>query len=153
MPIPIRPRSQQPEKNTYLDYSFLANHMPAQKKVVTASDKDAEALMKIWLNAEQANGQYKITSSVELSSREIMRLKSQGFVTGSSSQVEFTDRGKKVITVMALGEGNNFQANRTDKSYIEILASMDHRGKSGYRTPKFAANNSNSLRVNNDPKE
>jgi hypothetical protein len=109
--------------------------------------------MKIWLNADKSDNKYRITSNVELSSREIMRLKTHGFVTGNSDQVEFTDRGKKVITVMALGEGNHFQENRKEKSYIEILASMDKRGKQGYRTPKFAANNSNNLRIGDDLQE
>jgi len=149
MPVPIRPKTQLQESAQYLDYSFLANHMPieSKKKVVTASDQDANALMKIWMNAEKSNNKYQITSKLELSAREIMRLKANGFVVGNPNEVEFTDRGKKIITVMALGENNNFQNGKVDKSYKEILASMDKRGKDGYRIPKFASTNSNNIRL------
>lgn len=146
MPIPIRPRRQEPEKTTYLDYSFLANHVPAPKKVITASNNDAKALMEIWTKAEKSDGKFSL-ANVGLSSREIMRLKTNGLVTGSSDKVELTEQGRKIITVMALGEGNNFQMNSKEKNYKEILASMDHRGKAGYRTPKFASSNSNTLRI------
>ena len=54
-----------------------------------------------------------------------------------------------VITTMSLGEQSQFEKKRQNKSYTEILASMDKRGKKGYRSaskdPKFSTNNSNRL--------
>ena len=60
--------------------------------------------------------------------------------------LEITKRGKTIITTMALGEPNKFETSKQQKSYTEILASMDKRGKKGYRTPKYAASNSLNLR-------
>jgi len=147
MPIPIKPINESQENNMYLDYSFLANQVVKnEKKVVTASNNDADLLMKIWLDAKNENNKYKISSDLGLTSRDIMRLKTYGLVKGSSNEeVEITERGKRVITVMALGEGNKFEKGKSDKNYLEILASMDKRGKDGYRLPKFCSNNSNNI--------
>jgi len=153
MPVPIRPmNSHSPEEsNMFVDYSFLLQQKPkTNKKQVVASNNDADILMRIWLEAETKNEDFVISSTLGLSSRDISRLKSYGLITGGSDSVQITDRGRKVITVMALGEGNKFEKGRSEKSYKEILASMDHRGKSGYRIPKFCSNNSNSLNISDD---
>jgi hypothetical protein len=143
------------ENNMFVDYSFLLQQKPQanSKKKVTASNNDADMLMRIWLEAETKNEDFVISSTLGLSTRDISRLKSYGLITGGSDSVQITDRGRKVITVMALGEGNKFEKGRSEKSYKEILASMDHRGKSGYRIPKFCANNSNSLNISDDNKK
>jgi hypothetical protein len=143
------------ENNMFVDYSFLLQQKPQanSKKKVTASNNDADMLMRIWLEAETKNEDFVISSTLGLSSRDISRLKSYGLITGGSDSVQITARGRKVITVMALGEGNKFEKGRSEKSYKEILASMDHRGKSGYRIPKFCANNSNSLNISDDNKK
>jgi hypothetical protein len=141
------------EKNTFLDYSFLAQQIPQinnNKKTVTASNNDATILMKIWLEAESRNDNYVISADLGLSSRDIMRLKTYGLITGGSSEVKITDRGRKVITVMALGEGNKFEKGKKNKDYLEILASMDKRGKEGYRIPKFCSSSSNNLDISDD---
>jgi serine protease inhibitor len=78
---------------------------------------------------------------------DIIRLKSRGLITGGVNEVNFTKRGKIVITTMSLSEPNKFQTNATEKSYKEILASMDKKNKKGYRIPKFATNNSNNIRL------
>jgi len=150
MPIPIRPMQGPPEENNqFIDYSFLAKQViNNEKKKVTASNKDADLLMKIWLEAENKNDQFVISSDLGLSSRDIARLKTYGLVTGGSDGVKITERGKKVITVMALGEGNKLEKGKSEKSYLEIMASMDKRGKDGYRIPKFCSNTSNNLNVN-----
>jgi len=153
MPLPIAPigpgRGSPQESNLFVDYSFLAQKVvESDKKKVTASNKDADLLMKIWLEAESRNGNLLVSSRLGITSRDVMRLKTFGLVTGSSDELQLTERGKKVITVMALGESNNFEKGKSDKSYLEILASMDKRGKDGYRIPKFCSNNSNSLNIN-----
>lgn len=155
MPIPIRPmQGQQEDSNKYVDYSFLAKQVIRNdKKKVTASNKDADILMKIWLSGKDNNDKYLISSDLGLDSRDIMRLKTYGLVTGDGNEVRFTERGKKVITVMALGEGNKFEKSRSDKNYLEILASMDKRGKNGYRIPKFCSNTSNNINVKDAFKE
>ena len=158
MPLPIAsigPGNGSPQENSlYVDYSFLAKKViESDRKKVTASNKDADLLMKIWLEAESNNGKFLVSSGLGITSSDVMRLKTFGLVTGSSEEVQLTERGKKVITVMALGEGNNFEKGKSDKSYLEILASMDKRGKEGYRIPKFCSNTSNSLNVNNASKK
>ena len=70
-----------------------------------------------------------------------------GFLTGGVDEVKLTRSGKIVITTMALGEVNSFAKAKQQKSYTEILASMDKRGKKGYRIPKYAANTSNNLKL------
>lgn len=147
MPVPIKLiRDEKIENNNSIDYSFLVSQ-PTPKKVF-ASNKDASLLFELWSKGEKIDSEtYKIGSSVE--SKDFMRLKSLGFVTGNLSGLQFTNKGKMVITTMSLGESNQFADKRSNKSYTEILASMDKRGKKGFRTasvdPKFSTNNSNSL--------
>lgn len=150
MPIPIRPINSPDDKNQYVDYSFLTNQIPKienNRMQVTASNQDADLLMKIWLKAQSQDNKFIVSNDLNISSKELTRLKTYGLITGTSNEIEITARGKKVITVMALGEGNKFENGRTEKNYKEILANMDIRGKSGYRIPKFCANTSNNLNV------
>jgi len=156
MPIPIRPMQDPQENNRFVDYSFLAQEViksDEKRKKITASNKDAEILMRIWLEAENNDDKFVISSDMGLSNRDIMRLKTYGLVSGDSSEVRITERGRQVITVMALGEGNKFEKGKSDKSYLEIMASMDKRGKEGYRIPKFCSNTSNNLNVKDADQE
>jgi hypothetical protein len=153
MPIPIKPVSEQNNEKysgmeLQLDYSFLAS-IPdikaiTDKKIVTASDSDAKTLMEIWETAEKDGDFFKISNKMDVSYRDIMRLKTNGLLIGTNERVQLTDRAKIVIRTMVLGENNNFLKNQKQKSYTEIMASMDKRGKKGYRItssiPKFASN-------------
>jgi len=169
MPIPIKPISEQNGEKYggigfQMDYSILLNKIPeiksiSDKKIVTASDNDAKILMDIWTNAEKKNESYKISSKMNVSYRDVMRLRTNGLLTGTNEEVQLTDRAKSVIRTMVLGENNNFLKNKKQKSYTEIMASMDKRGKKGYRiardknnedAPKFS---SNSLIKTTKPKE
>jgi hypothetical protein len=145
MPTPIRAIK---DDNPVIDYSFLFNHQPQSKnsKTVYASNKDAELLFNIWTKGErQDEDTYKISS--EFNNQDIIRLKTNGFVTGGQDVIKLTRKGKIVITTMALAEPNKFETARQRKNYSEILASMDKRNKPGYRIPKYAANNSNLLNL------
>jgi hypothetical protein len=158
MPLPIAPigpgNGHPQENNMFVDYSFLAQKVVENDKIkVTASNKDADILMKIWLEAERKGGKFAVSSDLGLSSRDITRLKTYGLIAGDSESLEITARGKKVITVMALGEGNKFEKGRKEKNYLEIMASMDKRGKDGYRIPKFCSSTSNNLNVQNVSKK
>jgi len=150
MPVPIMPIPD--NRNDFrgsIDYSFLFNQPSSSKKKVIASDKDAKILFDLWTKGKKGN--YKdeiiVDSSLDISSRDIMRLKTKGFLTGGTKEVKFTNRGKTVISTMALGEVNRFEKKKQDKSYTEILASMDKRGKKGYRVPKYASNTSNNINL------
>lgn len=135
MPIPINPSNS--ESKYQFDISFL---IPKEdnKKVVTASDKEATLLMKIWASGKRI-GEYKFSlSDSVISQREFVTLKSSGLLTGDMANCELTNRAKKVITVMSLGENNSFLKKRVEKSYSEILASANKRTKTGYRIPKTA---------------
>lgn len=172
MSIPIKPND---ENNKYsamdfkVDYSFLAKSLPekSSKKIVTASDSDAKTLMEIWEKAEKDGAYFKISSKIDVSYRDIMRLKTNGLLTGTNDRVQLTERAKQVIKTMVLGENNAFLKSQKQKSYTEIMASMDKRGKKGYRiadkenneteekrpegkTPKFS---SNGLIITTKPKE
>jgi len=153
MPIPIKPiNDPQRDDKAMSDYSFLMNLEPAaspKKKTVNASNKDASLLFNLWAASEGANSEtsIKITEDMGISSRELMRLKTMGFLTGSSSEVKFTSKGKIVITTMALGETNKFKQAREEKSYTEILASMNKRGKKGYRSAQYSPCTSNCLNL------
>jgi len=155
MPIPIKPISEQSkytETNFQVDYSMLINIVPdikavSDKKIITASDSDAKNLMEIWEKAEkESDGSFKINKDIKVSYRDIMRLKTNGLLIGTNENVKFTDKAKTVIRTMVLGENNNFLKNQKQKSYTEIMASMDKRGKKGYRLtsltsgPRFASN-------------
>lgn len=152
MPVPIKPiedRERRDYKQT-IDYSFLATLTPQPaktSKTVVASNKDASLLYELWSMAEKGNkeGTYKIDSSIN--SKDIMRLKTRGFLTGNSEEVKFTKKGRMIVTTMALSEPNNFAKEKKQKKYTEILAYNDKRGKKGYRLPKYATDNSNNLRL------
>lgn len=134
MPLPINPSNS--ESKYQFDFSFLLKN--EEKKIVTASDKDATLLMKIWAGGQKL-GDYKFTlSNNVISQRDFSILKANGLLVGDMSRCEFTNRAKKVITVMALGEDNSFLKKRKEKSYSEILASSDKKLKTGYRIPKTA---------------
>ena len=140
-----------PEKGNnglQMDYSLLSSFVTKNdnsKKVVTASNKDAEILMDIWLKAnkktnEKTHEEVFNIDELKLSSQDVLSLKTRGLITGGTSDIKFTGRGKTVITTMALSENNGFLKNQKSKSYTEIMASTDKRGKKGYRIPKYATN-------------
>ena len=147
MPVPIRPLPDRADTSG-IDYSFLLQQPQQQKKTVTASNKDASMLFKIWANCDKIGvDSVQINPELDISSRDIMRLKTMGFLTGGVDQVKFTKKGKMVITTMALGEQSKFEKDCHEKPYTEILASMSKRGKKGFRTPKYASDNTNRLRL------
>jgi len=152
MPVPIQRIHENVDKtsgesNFYIDYSHLFNELPKQSKhIVTASDQDAELLIRLWTTSDKVSDDVYRVQNSKVSNDDVLRLKSHGFLTGSSDEVKFTGKAKAVITTMALGEGNAFQKNIKKKNYTEIIASMSLKGKKGYRTPKYAAN-SNLIRV------
>ena len=153
MPVPImRVPDKQQDKKTTIDYSFLLNTPVTPKKTVVASNKDAALLFELWANGEKIEDTIKINPTPNITAKDILRLKTLGFLVGDVTAVRFTRKGKLVITTMALGEKSEFEKNREPKSYTEILASMNKRGKKGFRTassdPKFAVNNSNNLNLN-----
>lgn len=163
MPVPIRClpgyfHNQGGEPKPSIDYSFLFDQMQGvpQKRSVTASNHDASILYEIWLNGEKiGDHKYRIADVVAnktITSRDVMSLKARGFVTGGLEEVELTQKGRSIITTMALGESNAFLKGKKGKNYSEILASMNKRGKKGYRiastgqgSPKYRADNSNSI--------
>jgi hypothetical protein len=172
MPVPIRPIADQ-KNNINMDYSFLFNTPPPTKKTVTASNKDASVLYEIWDKGEKIEeDKFRINLSDKITHGDIARLKGLGFLVGSNeiNQVKFTKKGKIIITTMTLGEVNQFEKKRSPKKYTEILASMDKKGKRGFRIaqtqpntqpvaqqpvqpttaltgPKFLANTSNNLNL------
>ena len=154
MPIPIHYIADRdvPKKMT-IDYSFLFTQPPSKMKV-TASDKDAQLLFDLWSKGEKsAHDSIKINSNL-IASRDLIRLKTMGFISGGKDEVQFTRKGKHIITTMSLAEPNAFEKVKSNKSYTEILASMDKRGKKGYRiaeskVPKFNINTGNNLNLKN----
>jgi len=153
MPIPIATVGSQPEEvenNHFLDFSFLANHVPVKEasfNSVVLADQDADQLMKIWLKSEKvAKDTFRISSS-EIDNKDLLRLKSRGFLCGGIDEVKFTAKAKTVISMMALGESNNFLKNKKDKSYSEILASVSKKGKKGYRMAEAYDENSHLINL------
>lgn len=153
MPVPIRlvMDKRDDSQNSFADFSmFLTPLLPPEKKKVLASNKDASLLFEIWSRGEKSTSDsIKIVPSLNLSSSDIMRLKTMGFITGNNEEVKITKKGRIVITTMVLGEESEFNKNKAKKTYSEILASMDKRNKPGYRIPKFASDNNNRLDLRN----
>ena len=151
MPLPISRINDEciTEGSSGIDYSFLQG-IPAKKNglQVLASNKDADLLVEFWNEAEKIDeDNYKIKANSKMSTDVIQRLKYQGLVSGDNQKLSFTNRAKSIITTMALGENNKFLKEQKTKKYTEILASMSVKGKKGYRTPTYAANNNNTLRI------
>jgi len=138
MPVPIQLVNGPTEKiksDGLLDVSFLAHHMPKEASGLSCgvTDSDADSVMKIWLNAKKIDNETFEIKSMNIDNQTIIRLKSRGLISGGTDNVKFTSRGKGVVKTMSLGESNHFLSKRKEKSYTEILASMDKRGKKGYR--------------------
>jgi len=140
MPVPINlvsgnPSEKRQQGNGLLDISFLANYMPKEASdfSVALSDQDADSVMDIWLHAKKVDSETFDLSDINIESRDVIRLKSRGLIVGGANQIKFTQKGKTVVKTMTLGENNSFLKNKKEKSYTEILASMDKRGKRGYR--------------------
>jgi len=141
MPVPIglvNGKPEPPENNSFLDMSFLANLPPtveASNSSFELPDKDASDLMEIWLKAKKIDKDtFMINENVDLNNKDLIRLKARGLIKGGTEKISFTPRAKTVITTMTLGENNAFLNKKKEKSYSEILASMDKRGKKGFRT-------------------
>ncbi len=138
MPVPIQLVNGPTEKiksDGLLDISFLAHHMPKEASGLSygVTDSDADNVMNIWLNAKKIDNDTFEIKSMDIDNQTIIRLKSRGLISGGTDNVKFTSRGKGVVKTMSLGESNNFLSKKKEKSYTEILASMDKRGKKGYR--------------------
>lgn len=141
MPIPIGLVNGKPENpeisSGLLDVSFLANSLEnkeAGNGMMAFADRDAKDIMHIWLHAKKlGKDQFELNDEMGLENKDILRLKSRGLISGGIDKVKFTSRAKTVICTMTLGESNSYLKKRKEKSYSEILASMDKRGKGGYR--------------------
>lgn len=141
MPIPIglvgKPKDKERYKdNLFVDYSFLfdkKNVKEASDSLFYLTDGDAKDLMKIWLKSKKVDGDFFMLNGDLLLSDDIIRLKTRGLITGDVNRLSFTPKAKRVIKTMTLGEANKFLQNKKEKSYTEILASMDKKGKRGYR--------------------
>jgi len=157
MPIPIGlvnrntlAPAQESALSGMLDVSFLANHMPQKEAsdfTVTLSDRDADHVMDIWLHAKQLGKDTFNIAELGIDNKDIIRLKSRGLIVGGVGQVSFTNKGRTVVKTMTLGENNKFLKSRKKKSYTEILASMDKRGKKGYRMAGVFDENSHLLKL------
>ena len=155
MPIPIAgipdpSREDNGSNNSGVDYSFLTNYftsVPKKKNIVTASNRDASVLFDIWRKGEKTENNTIKVSDCHIDNNEILRLKTMGLISGMGDNIKITERGKRVITVMALGEVNKFEKSKQDKPYNEILAGLSKKDKPGYRIPKFANSSSNNLRL------
>ena len=131
MPIPLRPQNSQ-ESKYLMDFSFLAQKVSG-KQEIAPEDKDAALLLKVWASGRRDGDKLKV-SSQEVKPQDFAYLKTSGLVSGEMESCVITERGKKLITVMTLGENNTFLRTRKQKSYTEIMASTNKRGKPGFRT-------------------
>lgn len=131
MPVPIHKNKND---NSFIDYSVLLNYsIPVSNKKVIASNRDAGLLFQIWSKGKRKNNKILLDDILNISSSDIIRLKTNGFLIGNTKELEFTRKGKSIITTMSLGEQNAFEKKKQPKTYTEILASLDKRGKRGYR--------------------
>lgn len=140
MPIPIglvgKPNRKN-EDDLTIDYSFLfenKNVKEAGESFLYLTDNDAKDVMEIWLKSKKIDGNYFVLSSGTFLGEDIVRFKARGLITGDVNRLSFTPKAKRVIKTMTLGETNKFLQNKKQKSYTEILASMDKKNKKGYRT-------------------
>ena len=153
MPIPIKfINDKEITKSTKIDYSFLFNQPPAKMKV-TASDKDAQLLFELWSKGVKCQKEDTVKVDASIASKDIIRLKTMGFISGNKDEVQFTRKGKMVITTLSLSEQSAFERVKQTKSYTEILANMSKKGKKGYRMascdPKFDIHTGNNLNLKN----
>jgi len=152
MPIPLMTNKKSINTPSNVDYSILMNQLdkakPHNSKIVTASDKDASLILKLWETGEKVDGNdtFRI-SDPSFNRRDLARLSANGLIQKCEENVfKITRRGKIIITTMALSEPNQFQIKSRRKNYNEILAGMGKKGN-GYRIPKFSSSQSNNLRL------
>ena len=139
MPLPIFFNPERPNEGNHggIDVSFLQGVPVSDKLTKTSwrylvSDQDASLLMRVWIYGKPEKDALCVDETV-LSSRDFYRLKTNNLVFGDKNKISLTERGKEVIKTMALGEENAFAKNKKQKSYHEILANSNKKGKRGYR--------------------
>lgn len=81
------------------------------------NDKEADVLYRLW--KEAAPGSKKFSSGSG-DKDAIVGLKSKGYIAGHGDELEFTDKGKKIIREMVTAEPNSFDKNSQTKSYSKI---------------------------------
>ena len=146
MPIPIKRHDSFDSSSSSIDFSSLITNIGNPNDIgsadlmgrmqLTASNRDADLLLDLWKNSNCENEKLSPKPEYQVDNSDIIRLKTNGLITGDVASINLTKRGKKVITVMLLGEPNNFEQKKQKKNYHEILASMNKKGKTGYRIPK-----------------
>lgn len=147
MPIPIM-LNKNPDGNSVqpIDYSFLMQSLNTPNRSVTAGNAEASMIYKMWeVGGNKNRNSIKITSDMGISDVDIQKLKDRGFIAGSKDDMKLTSRGRSVIVTMILAEPNRFSEASKKKSYTEILASTNAKGK--IRMPKFASNQDNNIRL------
>ena len=138
MPIPIRPNNtnaqpSQPESGSGMSVDLLTrllNGVSASiPKEAEVADNDADLIFNLWEKSsiirDAGNIEdriYKVPSNV--STNEILRLKSRGLLYGEKDQVRFTSHAAKIIKMMVLAEGNSFSKKSVKKPYSVILAEI-----------------------------
>jgi len=136
MPVPIKLLVDNKNDKTKgfletIDLSILNNYgsplYPEKKKstLVSASNDDASVLYDLWKSKED-----NFASTEGFDKIDITRLKSKGFIQGGADKVEFTKKGRIVITTIVLSEPNQFSSKKQEKPYNEILANMKKKKKS-----------------------
>jgi len=152
MPIPINPvNTSYDNAQTNLFHSeFTDLSTGGGRQIKEANNRDASILMDIWLKAARDDNAFVVNDDMA-GNRDLARLKAKGFISADfgSQKVSFTERGKSIIAVIALGENNKMIKNQKPKPYTEIMASMNKRGKKGYRIPRYASDNTNNLNLKN----
>jgi hypothetical protein len=134
MPFPIHLNNSPSEnENMSMNYSFLLSNPSNNSKKVTASNREADMVMDLWsCSLKNDNGEYFLNEEV-ISHNDFMKLKYSGFINGDKNNFKFTSRAQSIIKIMSLGENNKFLRNQKSKNYTEIMASMNKKGKKGYR--------------------
>jgi hypothetical protein len=81
------------------------------------NDKEADVLYKMWKDSSPGSKKYSANNA---DSAAIVGLKTKGYVVGSGNELEFTEKGKKIIREMVTSEPNSFDKNSKSLSYSGI---------------------------------
>ena len=150
MPIPIMPVNTGPLERRERDSRMQAveycqidvSNLPVsiQKRsklqdMLKVSNVEANLLFQLWSESGAGPNDKNVGIPRSMSNGDVLRLKVSGLIAGDTEHFTLTQRGKDVISTLALGEKNAFDKNSNTQSYEKMVSDRERNSTTG---PRFA---------------
>lgn len=148
MPIPIMPVNTRPlerrERDSrmqdveycQIDVSSLPSSIQKRSKLqemLKVSNIEANLLFQLWSESGAGPNDKNVGIPRSISNGDVLRLKVSGLIAGDTDHFTLTQRGKDVISTLALGEKNSFDKSSETQSYEKMISDRQKKSASGPR--------------------